>query len=415
MLENYFVKPAILARHRSDLLGPYLDSFVSYTGALGYPKKTVQRQCFVLRDLGRWMEKNRLGIGDLEDEVVVRYVKERGKPGNLIRSAGGGTARIFIEHLRREGVVARPEPVEDDSDLGKLIARYSQHLEQERGLVATTIDYYIDTIRRFLIERFGEGPVRLCELTCSDVSDFILNASRSYAPKRIQLFTSVLRSFFRFLLMEGEITVNLAEAVPTARNWRQSSVPKYLPEEDVRKMLECCDRNSVGGRRDYAIMLLLARLGLRGCEIVRLEMDDIDWRAGEIMIRGKGEQHDPLPLLADVGEALADYVQNGRPNCKTRRVFICTRPPFRPMANTSTVTTLVKRAMRKAELHPEVGGPHLLRHSLATRMLRKGATMAEIGQVLRHRSQSTTEIYAKVDFTALRRLTQPWPVLEVQR
>ena len=151
-------------------------------------------------------------------------------------------------------------------------------------------------------------------------------------------------------------------------------------------MLDTCDRSNANGRRDFAILLLLARLGLRACEIARLEIDDINWRAGEIMVRGQGKLHDPLPLFSDVGEALADYIRHGRPNCSTRRVFIRSRPPCRPISQKGTVTTLVRIAMRRAGLTPEVGGPRLLRHSLATRLLRKGATMAEIGQVLRHRS-----------------------------
>jgi len=413
MLEKYFEKAAILERHRGGLFGPYLDSFVSYTGALGYPKKTVRRQCFVLRDLGKWMGQNRLGVDDLGDDVIARYVEERGKRGTLIGSAGGGTARIFLGYLREEGVVATPVPVPDHSELGKLTAQYSEYLKQERGLVETTNKYYIATVRRFLIKRFGDSPLQLCRLQPSDVSDFILDSSRSFGPKRIQLFATVLRSFFRFLLMRGEITINLADVVPTARNWRQSSIPQYLSEDDVQRMLNVCDRSNANGQRDYAILLLLARLGLRACEIPRLEIDDINWRVGEIMVRGKGKRHDRLPLLSEVGEALADYIRQGRPNCSTRRVFIRARPPYRPIAQRGTVSTIVRTAMHRAGLKPEVGGPHLLRHSLATRLLRNGATMAEIGQVLRHRSANTTEIYAKVDFAALRQLAQPWPVEEV--
>jgi len=416
MLENYFKRPAILARHRAGLFGPYLDSFVSHTGALGYPKHTVRCKCWILRDLGRWMDRKGLGVDDLEEDVIDRFVKDFWEHGSLVRCCGGKTtARMFLDHIREENVVATPEATEDNTEMGKLVARYLEYLRQERGLVESTNRNYIITVRRFLDERFGDGPLHLCELQPSDISDFILNASRSYGPKRIQLFTTSLRSFFRFLLMNGEITVNLADAVPTARNWRQSSIPQYLTEDEVRRMLDTCDRSNANGRRDFAILLLLARLGLRACEIARLEIDDINWRSGEILVRGKGKLHDPLPLLSDVGEALADYIRHGRPNCATRRVFIRARAPYRPIAQQGTVTTLVRTAMRRAGLTPEVGGPRLLRHSLATRLLRKGATMAEIGQVLRHRSANTTEIYAKVDFAALRQLAQPWPVEEARR
>jgi site-specific recombinase XerD len=221
-----------------------------------------------------------------------------------------------------------------------------------------------------------------------------------------------LRSFFRFLLAQGEIEVVLAGAVPSVADWRQSSVPKYLPREQVERVLQACDLDTSTGRRNHALLLLLARLGLRAGEVVALELDDIDWRTGEITIHGKGSSHDRMPLLPDVGKALAIYLRRDRPRCSTRRVFVRTRAPYRGFASSAAVSTIVCTALRRAGLEPPVRGAHLLRHSLATGMLHAGASMAEIGQVLRHRSPATTEIYAKVDFNALRGLAQPWPGAE---
>jgi site-specific recombinase XerD len=175
-------------------------------------------------------------------------------------------------------------------------------------------------------------------------------------------------------------------------------------------VVKACDRRTTVGRRDYAILLLLARLGLRAGEVVGLQLEDINWRAGEILVRGKGLLHDRMPLPADVGEALASYLRRDRPPCRTRRVFVCTKAPRRGFAGPSTLTTIVRRALDRANLHPEFKGAHLLRHSLATSMLRSGATMGEIGEVLRHRAPNTTEIYAKVDFEGLRSLAHPWPI-----
>ena len=223
--------------------------------------------------------------------------------------------------------------------------------------------------------------------------------------------TTAVRSFLRFLFQIGELRADLAPSVPTVADWRLSTVPKHLRPEEVRRVLGGCDRKTSAGRRDYAVLLLLARLGLRAGEVVSLQLDDIDWRAGEILIRGKGLLHDRMPLPVDVGEALTAYLRMDRPRCQTRRVFVCMKAPRFGFAGPSTVSTIVRRALDRAGLHPAFKGAHLLRHSLATTMLRSGASMSEIGEVLRHRVASTTEIYAKLDFDALRSLAQPWPVM----
>ena len=193
-------------------------------------------------------------------------------------------------------------------------------------------------------------------------------------------------------------------------DWRLSTVPKFLTSEEVERVIKACNRRTATGRRDFAILLLLARLGLRAGEVVALQLEDINWRAGEILVRGKGLLHDRMPLPADVGEALASYLRQDRPLCQTRRVFACMRAPQRGFAGPSTLSTIVRRALDRADLHPEFKGAHLLRHSLATSMLRSGATMGEIGEVLRHRATNTTEIYAKVDFDGLRSLAHCWPM-----
>ncbi len=414
MLEQYFKLAAVLRRHRGGLLGPHLDSFVSEAGKLGYPRKTVRRQCCVLRDLGLWLGRQRLGVEDIDDDVVSRHIEERRRHGDLGRGDETATVRRFVEHLRGLGVIASPEPVEDDSPLELILRRYTEYLVLERAVVKVTVDYYVPFARRFLEQRFGAGAVRLRDLGESDVTDFVLRWAHSQSPGRAKLLVTSLRSFFRFLLEHGEIEVDLAATVPTVADWRLSTVPKYLSQEEVGRVLGTCDRSTAIGRRNYAILLLLARLGLRACEVARLELDDIDWHAGEFTVRGKRFSCDRLPLIPEVGEALAVYLRQDRPSCATRRVFIRSRAPIREVGERTTVNTVVRTAMHKAGLNP-VKGSHLLRHSLANQMLRAGASMAEIGEVLRHRSPMTTEIYAKVDFAALRRLARPWPLSEVGR
>ena len=220
---------------------------------------------------------------------------------------------------------------------------------------------------------------------------------------------SALRSFFRYLRHRGDIATDLAACVPSIANWQFSALPKFLQPDQVQQVLNQCDRRTAQGRRDYAILLLLARLGLRACEIVSLTLDDIHWQAGEISIQGKGNRSALLPLPPDVGQAIAAYLEKDRPACSTRRVFIRMKAPRRGFANSEAISTIVARTLKRAGIDSPHTGAHLFRHTLATQMLRQGATLADIALLLRHRSLNTTTLYAKVDLTALRALAQPWP------
>ncbi|MBZ5653233.1 MAG: site-specific integrase [Acidobacteriia bacterium] len=282
-------------------------------------------------------------------------------------------------------------------------------MRSERGLAAATVINYLPCIRKFLTARFREKPLVIREVRASDVSDFILRQAPTMSPRRAQLVTAAFRSFFHFLLKDGELQVNLALSVPSVADRRPATIPKYLSPDQVERVLGTCNRQTATGRRDYAILLLLARLGLRAGEVVSLRLDDVDWRTGELLVRGKGLLHDRMPLPVDVGEALTSYLRTDRPPCKTRRVFVCRKAPRSGFAGPSTLTTIVRRALDRADLYPALRGAHVLRHSLATTMLRSGASMNEIGEILRHRNPSSTEIYAKLDFDGLRTLAHPWP------
>jgi site-specific recombinase XerC len=317
----------------------------------------------------------------------------------------------LLDHLREHHVVQRVTPTCDVSPLAAILDRYEKHLRSERGLTTATIINYLPFARKFLSDRFGEGPFLLKVVRPCDISGFILRHARTMSCRRAQLMTTAFRSFFRFLFMRGELQVDLAPSIPTVADWRLSTLPRYITAEEVIRVLGSCDRHTATGRRDYALLLLLARLGLRAGEIVAMQLDDIDWRSGEILVRGKGLLYDRMPLPVDVGQALAVYLRHDRPSSKTRRVFVCRKAPQRGFSGPSTVSTIVRRALDRAGLHPGFKGAHLLRHSLATSMIRSGASMSEIGEILRHRSPSTTEIYAKLDFEGLRSLAQPWPNL----
>jgi integrase/recombinase XerD len=268
---------------------------------------------------------------------------------------------------------------------------------------------YLPYAERFLRERFGDGTAELDELSPSDISGFILRYAKAQSPGRAKLMVTALRSLFRFLHMDGQVETDMAACVPTVANWRMTTVPKSLRPEEVEQLLESCDLTTATGQRNYAILLILARLGLRAGAVVAMTLDDINWESGELAVRTKGGRRHRLPIPQDVGEALAGYIRDVRPSCSTRKVFVRMKAPFRGFAGSVAVCSIVSRALDQAGLHPPCKGAHLLRHSLATRMLRNGGSLAEIGEVLGHRFPNTTEIYAKVDLTALRQIARPWP------
>lgn len=409
MIENFFPDRAALERHRVGLLGPHLDSFVAALCQLGYTRSTVRARLQLLDHLGRWLARQSLTPADLDEQVVNRFLEQRRRQGHR-RKGEARAARHFLEHLRNLGAVRAPQPAADASPLATLRRQYQSHLEKERGLDAVTITRYWLFAQHLITERFGDAPIRVRDLTPDDVSGFILRHARSGSPGVAKLMVSALRCFFRFLFLNGQTPSDLAWAVPSVPDWRLAELPKYLTPEEVERVVRAaCQREAPVARRDHAILLLLARLGLRAGEVIALELEDVDWRAGELKVRGKGHQHDRLPLPVDVGEALAAYLRHDRPPCKTRRLFVRARAPHRGFANPSSLSTIVCRAMKRAGLRPDFTGAHVLRHSLATGMLRAGASLDEISEVLRHRSPATTEIYAKVDVQGLRPLALPWP------
>ena len=391
------------------VIGVYFDSFAAHLAACGYATATIRSQLKLLGQFNEWLIRRRCAIHQLNDELVTSFLKRCTRRGGVQRG-DAKTLRQFLIHLRTRGVLAPLAPVVDDSPLGQLQHEYARYLTTERGLAPVTVSDYVDVLRRFLTERFGNGPLDFSTLTVSTITTFVIRQARTMSPRYAQSMVSALRSICRFLRQRGAIDRDLAAAMPSVSDWRLATIPKYLNPEEVERVLQTCDGKTAVGRRDHAILLLLARLGLRAGEIIALELDDIRWRAGDILVRSsKRLPLDRLPLLAEVGAALATYLRRDRPPHTTRRVFLCTRAPRRGFANPSTVSTIVRRALARAGLSPALKGAHLFRHSLATRMLRHGASLPEIGMVLRHRAVQTTEIYAKVDLDGLRALTQPWP------
>lgn len=397
------------------VIGAYVDSFGAYLAACGYAGGTIQSQRKLLGHFNEWLIRRRCAIHQLNDELVAAFLKRCTRRGRLHRG-DANTLRQFLIHLQTRGVLPPLATVVDDSPVGQLRREYAQYLTAERGLAPVTVSSYVEVLGRLLGDQFGDSPLDFGALTVSTITTFVVRQARTMSPRYAQGIVSALRSICRFLRQRGAIDRDLAAALPSVSDWRLATIPKYLNPEEVERVLQTCGRHTAVGRRDYAILLLLARLGLRAGEIIALELEDIRWRAGEILVRSsKRLPQDRLPLVADVGDALATSLRRDRPPHATRRVFLCTRAPRRGFGNPSTVSAIVRRALARAGLSPALKGAHLFRHSLATRMLRHGASLPEIGVVLRHRAVQTTEIYAKVDLDTLRALAHPWPETGGQR
>jgi len=408
MFNQFQLSPVDIDRFRIGPLGPHIARFASLLSEQGYSKQMGMQKIRLVAFLSRWLGKRKVRIRQIDEQRIADFLKAQRQPLRRHRQVQHTLAQL-LQHLRHSKVIPDLRTSQAESPIELLIHDYGQFLARERGLSQLTLDNYLPVARRFLSNSFGVKTVQLGKLTAKDVNRFILRDKATFSPKRVQLTTSALRSFLGFLYQHGQLPVPLATAVPTVAIWRFSELPKCLEPEQVERLVQSCDRSNLCGRRDYAALLLLARLGLRAGELVHLCLEDINWNVGEILIRGKSSREDRLPLAPDVGCALAAYLQKGRPACSSRRVFIRIKAPHVGFSSSVAICDIVRRALLRANLHPEGKGSHLLRYSLATQMLRGGASLTQIGQILRHQLPQTTEIYAKVNLAALRALAQPWP------
>jgi len=406
--KSAFAGPSTIYSARNDPLGPHLENFAGLLAEQGYCRLTARNKVRLLVDLSRWLERKRIALKRLDEQQTTNFLETRWK--RITRRSGDkATMSLLLRYLRQSKAILTPQPAACGAI--DLIERdYEGFLLKERALTEASVDQYLPVVRRFLSHRFGNGGLALRKLSASEVINFVQHDARSRGRRSAQLMTTVLRGFLGFLLREGRIVTNLAAAVPTIAGWRLSELPRFLEAAQVERLLHACDRRTETGKRDYAILLLLARLGLRAGEVAGLNLEDVDWNAGQLCIRGKGARIDRLPLFHDVGQAIAEYLQRGRPHCSSKRVFIQSKAPYIGFGSPpSAICGIVRRALSRAGLQPRHKGAHLLRHSLATRMLGQGASLMQIGQVLRHEQPDTTEIYAKVNLHALRALAQPWP------
>jgi len=399
----------VLSRPLEGPLSANVAGFAKWARDEGYAPPSRWRKVFLAAGFSRWLGQQAVRVRPISSEHVARYLRSHVGPMQ-IRRGDAATLRQFIDLLRRQGVVppekvlpCRLTPVERAADA------FAHYLRNERALAEAAVVNYVPFVRRFLAERFGDRPVRLSGLCADDVARFVQRQAPRLHLKRAKLLTTALRSFFRYARYRGGITCDLAAAVPTVANWSMASIPRAIPAEAVHRLLASINRRTATGRRDYAILLVLARLGLRAGEVVRLELEDIDWNAGSLSVQGKGDQRCALPLPAEVGAAIAAYLRYGRPPSSSRRVFLRAKAPIRGLLGAQAISSLVRHNLIRADIQAPTHGAHQFRHALATEMLGHGASLTEIGEVLRHRSPQTTMIYAKVDLESLRTLALPWP------
>lgn len=399
---------AYCARFGRDCLVRHAGGFSEYLRQLGYSAATVEEKCRLLGHLGRWLGRREPTEVPFDEAALKAFHRSIDRPGHR-RRGDVATGWQLLQYLRDLGCCPMPTPAVNRTAIDEIIADYGRFLSSERGLAPATLINYQPIIRRLLTARFGQNDVRLGELQPADIHRFVVDYAQATSRRRAQLAVTALRSFLRYSRQRGQIATDLAGAVPAVACWSFSGLPKFLPAEQVKQVLASCDRKTPVGKRNYAILLLLARLGFRAGEIVALALDDIDWENGDILVRGKGQRLARLPLPSDVGEALVEYLRDVRPTGRTRRLFLRIRAPLRGLAGSVSVDCIVARALNRAGLAPPLKGAHLLRHSLATDLLRQGASLAEIGQLLRHSQPNTTQIYAKVDIEALRGIAVAWP------
>src|SRR5450755_1401586 len=388
-------------------LEPLAAGFASELVSQGYAAQPAAQQLRLMAHVSRWLAAEGKRAAALDAVTVEAFVVSRRAAG-YSNHLTGNALQPLLAYLRGLGVVAEPDVLVPDGPVEVALERYRSYLLVERGLSVITARVYVEAVRPFLVGRLSSdrGRLDLRGLRVGDVTAFVVGRCPAQSRGAAKQTTTALRSLLVYLHVSGEIERPLAGAVPSVAGWRLAGLPKGLTPDQVQALLSACDRDTATGRRDFAILTTLLRLGLRAGEVAALSLDDVNWRAAEIIVRGKGDRCERLPLPADVGQSISVYLHDRRSRCAKRALFVRVKAPQGSLTSTA-VSSVVAAAARRAGLGTV--GAHRLRHTVAAEMLRAGASLPEIGQVLRHRHMSTTAIYAKIDREALREIARPWP------
>jgi integrase/recombinase XerD len=410
-MNRFFKDVRTIERVKQGPLGRYLTQYADQLYIQNYNRLSGRRKLQLAADFSRWLNRKSIATNAILYRHVEDYLRCRKRSGIHLQLGDRAAVVGFLNLLRDLGVTKERISQPPLTPTQKVLREYDLYLQKERCLAPATRIGYAPFVQQFLASRFGGDRIDLSRLKAPDVLKFVRRSAGQLKNKRALLMTTALRSFLRFARYRGDLTLDLAVCVPPVASWSLSTLPKALPAAQVDQVLvDARERHSAVARRDYAILLLLARLGLRGGEICHLVLEDLDWENSRIAIRGKGGRVTHLPLPADVGKAIAAYLQHDRPRVSdTRRLFLRSRAPLAGFKGQGSVGSVVKHALRRAKIDSPRKGAHQFRHSLASTMLQQGSSLSEIGELLRHRSPDTTAIYAKVDLRSLRSLALPWP------
>lgn len=413
MVERYFAAPYVLDRMRSGPMAPYLDALAVELQSQDYSRKSIRRQLRNADSFGWWLGERNLAVTEITDEVVGGYVggmhrsTRTGYPKGYRAHNSRGVPRL-VEQLRRSGVLpaatASPQPSSDR------LREFERYLERVRGNTRGTRVHYLRETRGFLKQVFGETDPDWTRIRPEHVASYISErAARLPITCRRDPVTA-MRAFLRYMTSEGLLPANLEFAIPPIRQWKHAALPIALSPQELSKVLAAPCQRTVKDLRNRAILLLLARLGLRAGEVVRLRLEDLDWRHGNLLVRaGKNHRERILPLPEDAGEALAAYLKDGRPSSDKRAVFLNLCPPYRPIESVQTIWTVAVQALKNAGVSTSRPGAHVFRHTVATHMVCGGATFKSVSDVLGHQTLGVTGIYAKLDLSSLAKVALPWP------
>lgn len=405
--DDYLNTGRVLRGLKHGPFSEHIHLYVEWLQRRGYSREVGHRYLSLARDFGFWLDATGSGPADIREELVTRYLAERSRHRPRYRGDALALARL-LSVLRDANVIApRPTPPHDPRE--DILQAYSLYMERKRGLAPSSIASHVWFLRPFLQELGIATNADVACLSRCEVARYVERHAGDSSATTARIMCSRLRVFLRYLHAEGFIAADLTATLPSIRRIGDERLPSFMPIEKVQRVLDGCDQSTATGRRDYAILMLLARLGLRACEVARLSLDDFDWRAGQFMVRGKGRKTATMPLPPDVGTAITSYLQHGRPQSDSRQLFLLAVAPYTGFKGAGGIQTVARSAIVRAGITGLARrGSHAFRHSLATGLLRSGATLTEIGQLLRHAQQDTTRIYAKVDLDSLRPLGLPW-------
>lgn len=415
MLEDVFTRISVIRKLESGPFGPYLSDIAATLKKQNYARYSIQQYIRAADALGKWLVENNIEVSSVDEGVIENYLtniarrKIRSRPDGVLQHIAIGLRKL-LQLLRTLNIVSVQKQIASPTPIDQILLEYDQYMNNTLGLKESTRKRYLYFSRLFLINTFISETPHWEKLEANDIVNFILEEVGRHKRNGRKTAVSSLRVFLRYLVIRNFLRPGLDAAIPRIRTWKHASLPDHFSPEEITKLLNACDDASAISNRNQTILMLLSRLGVRAMEVARLQLDDIDWNQGTIIIRfSKSRRERLLPLPSDVGESLINYLRNGRPKTSSRYIFLRHEAPYQPLQWPAAITSIVKRTMIKAGVKHRSLGAHLFRHTAASQMVNSGASFKDVADVLGHQSLSTTAIYAKLDLNTLSQVALPWP------